>query len=161
MQIQSSSLFYDKKYDVLINNLTKIPEQSISKTHNITIANYLYKETNPLSELEETEKKIQKEAIIHDSWPLHPSWPLIQYHKALFYFNTGNEIQCFKTLENIWNHSKFISNYLLLFISILTQEFCIRHNNFQFADNSINFITKNFPSDQVTSNFLKGKINHA
>lgn len=160
MQIQSSSLFYDKKYDVLINNLTKTPEQSISKTHNITIANYLYKETNPLSELEETEKKIQKEAIIHDSWPLHPSWPLIQYHKALFYFNTGNEIQCFKTLENIWNHSKFISNYLLLFISILTQEFCIRHNNFQFADNTINFITKNFPSDQVTSNFLKGKINN-
>ena len=118
MQDQSS-LFYDKQYEALINNLNKSPQQSISKSHNIIIAKFLHKKINPLSQFEEIEKKIQSESIIHNSWPLHPSWPLIQYHKALYFFNLGNEVQCFKILKYIWDNYIYINNFTLLFISIL------------------------------------------
>lgn len=160
MQDQSS-LFYDKQYSSLINNLNKSPQQSIQKSHNITIAKFLNNQSNPLSELEEIEKKIKNESIIHNSWPLHSSWPLIQYHKALYFFNLGNQIQCLKILQYIWENSDFINTNLLIFISVLTQEFCIRYNNFTLANKTINFMSKNFSSDQAVANFLKNKFSNA
>lgn len=158
MEAQASSLFYEKKYETLAENLQKSPGTSISKTHNLIIANFLNKSTDPLSELEAMENKIRNESTIEDSWPLHPSYPLIQYHKALYFFNTGNEPKCFKLLQDIWKHSKFINFYLLLFISILTEEFSIRYSKFELSDKATSFISKNCPNEQSITHLLNPRI---
>ncbi|OHT11624.1 hypothetical protein TRFO_03815 [Tritrichomonas foetus] len=160
MSLQPPSLFYEGKYDSVIETLDKSPDKSISTHHNLAVSRFLLNGGDLLGEFDKIEKKIREEATFHDSWPLHPSWPLLQYHRALYFFNCGIYKECLDFLNDLWTHSDFIGNYLLLFVSLLTQEFSIRHSNFSLADKANNFISKNFPNDQAAQNFLKNRISN-
>ena len=158
MSNQPQTLFYDGKYSSFIETLNKTADQTPSKRQNLAVSKYLFNGDNPLLEFDEIEKNIKGDAIFHDDWPLHPSWPMLQYHRALYFFNHGKYRECLKYLADIWKHSDYVSDFLMLFVSLLTQEFSIRHSDFFLADKAQNFLSKNFPTNQKAISFLTNKI---
>ena len=152
------ALFYQGKYQQLLEDLEKIQGPSMQEIHNLAIVKFLALGENPLPALESISEQIMRENP-NESWPTHPSWNLLCYHICLYHFCVGNYDECHEWLKKLWANSDNADRLIVLCTALISIELFIRNGDDSFNEKAQAFLQMHFSNTEAVTSFLSAKVN--